>query len=76
MSDIDAAATSQYGTPTTNAPTPTQLDYHQILTPSYAIQQCSLPCLTAAVLGRINAEVKKPVFRTVFFNAGKAVLSH
>ena len=34
----------------TNAPTPRTQDYHQSLTPSYALQLCSLPRLTAAGL--------------------------
>ena len=35
--------------PHTNPPTQTHLDYHQPLTPSYAVQLCSFPRLTAAL---------------------------
>ena len=44
-----AAGTSQDCTPPTNWPTPHIQDFMQSLNPSYALQLCSFPLLTAAI---------------------------
>ena len=45
-----AASTSVHCTSSTNVPTPCKWDYCQSLTPSFALQQCSFPRLTASIV--------------------------
>ena len=57
-----AAGTSLHRTPYTNATTSGIQDYHQSLTPSYALQLCSFPRLAAILVIAIINHFNYPYF--------------